>query len=456
MKRILGFVLSVTIFLSLFIGINAVAASHESSKIAKTPIATIKINNNISKFKVPGLFFDKKSRLMMPIKPIAIALGYKWISKGKAVKLTKGKSVITFTAGKNKAVINKVKKSFPQNIVLKSNQVFVNSDQLKTFFNITSKWNSKTRILVLDKIPAPKPLNPPAHALSGIKVRLDSNLLAYKGQDVYLLSDGTPMIPLQLIAEKLGYSVSTSSASEVKITKGIINIALVVGEKTLTINGIVKTFDNAIALKSNTVCVSKEMIMDMFTAPCDYFKESKIVRIYTKPLTDVKLYTVLKDSGMYVSYWPNDPKENEYGDALYPLGRMDCMLIQVSESPEPQELEITVFKPYPDIRNMISEIYKLAYPNSYVELNRLTMATFLEEIYELPMPIAQNFPGTTRNLDNRRFLVAKDLFTGIPKTLMTIGVKNFHYTPLDISNDPPFQKHSANLQNDIKEYILGY
>ena len=457
MKKILGFVLSVAIFLSLFSGINGVEASHGSCKIAKTPIATIKINNKISKFKVPGLFFDKKSKLMMPIKPTAIALGYKWSIKGKAVKLTKGKSIITFTVGKNKALINKVKKSFPQNIIFKSNQVFVNSDQLKAFFNITSKWNWKTRILALAKILPPKPVIPPIPVLSGIKVRLDSNLLVYKGQDVYLFADGTPRIPLQLISDELGYTYTASTVGVIKLTKGSEVITLVAGEKKITVNGTVRNYDAASSLKSNTVCVSKEMITDIFKTPCDYFKDSKIVRVYTKPLADVKLYTILKDSGMYVSYWPNDPKENEYGDGLYPLGRMDCMLIQVSESPEPQELEITVFKPYPDIRNMLSDIYKIAYPNSYVELNRLTMATFLEEIYELPMPIYQNFPGTVKyNIDNRRFGVIKDLFTGLPPTNIYIGVKDYVYSPLDTSTNPSYKDHSANLQKYIKEYILGY
>ena len=457
MKIFLGLFLCLTIFVSLFTGIEGAAVSRVSIGIAKTPIVTIKINNKISKFKVPGLFFDKKSKLMIPIKPIAIALGYKWSNKGKAIKLTKGKSVITFTAGKNKAVINKVKKLFPQNIVFKSNQVFVNSDQLKAFFNITSKWYSKKRILALAKIPPPKPVIPPAIVLSGIQVRLNSNLLTYKGQDVYLLSDGTPMIPLQLISDQLGYTYTTINVGAIRLTKGDENITLVAGEKKITVNGTVRNYDNAIALKSNTVCVSIKMITDIFRTPCDYFKDSKIVRIYTKPLADVNLYTILKDSGMYVSYWPNDPRENEFGDALYPLGRMDCMLIRVSESPEPQELEITVFKPYPVIRNMISDIYKLAYPNGYVELNRLTMATFLEEIYELTFPIYQNFPGVIKNnVDGREFSVIKDLFTGMPPTLITIGVKNYTYTPNIMSSDIRYKRHSINLQNDIKEYILSY
>ena len=42
------------------------------------------------------------------------------------------------------------------------------------------------------------------------------------------------------------------------------------------------------------------------------------------------------------------------------------------------------------------------------------------------------------------------------KTNILIGMKNDSYSPLDISTDPSYKDHSNNLQNDIKEYILGY
>lgn len=457
MKRILSFLL----ILSLIIAVSPSTALAYPTDSTRSHFPSVKVSAKLDNktIKWTALRPYKLGYIsMIPIKPIAVALGYKWSSKGKAVRLTKGSKAITFTAGSNKVVINGVTKMLVQKTTIKQNQVFGNYECFKTLFNITSNWNYKTNKLILltvvvkqNEIPIP----------SNVKVNFNSKALAYKVQGAYLSADGTPMIPVQLIADQLGYIYSaTTKDAPVRITKGNEIISFTIGTNKLNINGIEKTYSNAIVLQANKVCVSKEMISDMFKIPCDYFVGSKTVRMYTAALEQVKLYTLLKDSGMYVTNWPDIPSENGYGAEMFPIGKNGEMslhvTIPVTNDPNihPLALAISITKPNPEIRSTLDEIYKIAYPSSYTELKRTTMSVLLEEVYALEDIIGRNSPGIDMYNDGRYLRIAKNI-NGSCTLYVNIGELNTTY-PQEYISEPKYQEHSSKLQEYIKEYTLGY
>jgi len=164
MKKLISTILSIVLLFSI-----GVAAYADTTKVGKPKVIpiTVKVDSKdvkwpiviLSKIKVciPKPYMQGET-LIIPLKPLTNALGYKVATKGKSVTMTNGTNTITMVIGTNKAMVDGIEKTFEEKSILdsKTKQMYLPMGNVATMFNLSQDWFSDTKTLCL-YTPATKP-----------------------------------------------------------------------------------------------------------------------------------------------------------------------------------------------------------------------------------------------------------------------------------------------------------
>ena len=121
-----------------------------------------------------------------------------------------------------------------------------------------------------------------------VVVKVDGVEVAFPDAIPYI-TEGRTLIPIRVIAEKLGANVEWKEATkEVKFTKGTDTVILTIGSKTVSINGKATTLDVPAGIKDSRTFVPLRFVSEALGATVAWVGETRTVLITTSQVVSEK------------------------------------------------------------------------------------------------------------------------------------------------------------------------
>jgi len=124
-------------------------------------------------------------------------------------------------------------------------------------------------------------------ASTPIKVIVNGNTVVFPDVQPFTDVNGRTFVPVRFVSEELGCKVEWhSSTSTVTITRGRINVELVIGKKEITVLGVKKTMDTAAQILNGRTLVPARFVAEAFGCDVGWNSTTRTVTI-TDPGKDV-------------------------------------------------------------------------------------------------------------------------------------------------------------------------
>lgn len=258
-----------------------VSSSKSFDEIAKekgfSVVPSIKILIDGKELKVNMAPVMENNRVMVPMRAIFQELGANviWDAKTRSITATKGKTVIKLKVDSKQATINGKPVTLDVAPFIQSGTTFVPTRFVSEALGVDVKWDDKKRIVSL-QLPKPPKQIP-------VDVKVNEHLLKNDG----FLEEGTAMIPVGTVFEKLGADIKfDSSTSTTTITYQDKVLILQVGKNTASLDGTSTELPRNVILKENRMYAPARAIVELLAGTITFDPATNTVIIEFPEIVD--------------------------------------------------------------------------------------------------------------------------------------------------------------------------
>ncbi len=221
-------------------------------------------------------------------------------------------------------------------------------------------------------------------------IKVNGTKLTFPDEQPYI-EDGTTLVPIRFISEKLGYTVGWDNDAETVIMeRGDISVRLPIGSTTVYVNGEAQTVSKAAILKNDRTFVPLRYISEITGATVDWWAMNNGITInaLTSEGKSLDWFERCKQSELFVEVIPSDGSDVIGLDPKSGLGytitrkgttwvKEDGISFDRFEKDAFVDITIDITNNKAAERREIKELLKTFYPTGYAEVYELFKKTCL-------------------------------------------------------------------------------
>lgn len=259
---------SVATTLAIALGLMGVPAAFAAQAPAPTQVQAVNVLNkaagsiDVNGKQVKGVYTLEGHNVMLPVRSVMEELGYKlkWNKESKSVEMTKENQTLTVKAKEDRYTLNKMIRELGKAPVLKDNEMYVPSTFLTELVGVNADVvNGKLSITSKSNEEAEKPQDGEQHYV----ITVNHKGLG-TGDWLGVADEEHIWVPIQPIAEALGYQAVDDEAADLVLRQGVRTVLVNEGEKTAGVNRMVVNMEAAPKMIDHTLYVNLEDLSPLF------------------------------------------------------------------------------------------------------------------------------------------------------------------------------------------------
>ncbi|WP_195573815.1 stalk domain-containing protein [Paenibacillus sp. 1001270B_150601_E10] len=259
---------SVATTLAIVLGLMGSQATFAAQAPAPTQVQAVNVLNkaagsiDVNGKQVKGVFTLEGHHVMLPVRSVMEELGYKlkWNKESKSVEMIKENQTITVKAKEDRYTLNKMIRELGKAPVLKDNEMYVPSTFLTDLVGVNADVaNGKLSITSQSNQETEKPQDGEQHYV----ITVNHKGLG-TGDWLGVAAEEHIWVPIQPIAEALGYQTVDDEAADLVLRQGVRTVLVNEGEKTAGVNRMIVNMEAAPKMIGNALYVNLEDLGPLF------------------------------------------------------------------------------------------------------------------------------------------------------------------------------------------------